>query len=131
MTRKSLDDLGELQKAIMETVWELEEATVQQVLDRLRQKKALAYTSVLSIMQRLEKAGWLRHRTEGRTYVYQPTLTREQESTRSLRRFTDRVFHGDTRLLFQHIIEDEDLSDEDLVALREIIEERRKERGDA
>lgn len=131
MTRKSLDDLGELQKAIMETVWELGEATVQQVLDRLRRKKRLAYTSVLSIMQRLEKVGWLRHRTEGRTYVYRPTLTREQESSRSLKRLTHLVFHGDTRLLFQRIIEDEDLSDEDLVALRQMIDERRKERGDA
>ncbi len=128
MKKKSLDNLGELQKAIMETVWALGEATAREVQERLSQKRPLAYTSVLSIMQRLEKAGWLQHRTDQRTYVYQPAFSRDQESDRSLRRFIDRVFHGNSQLVIQHLIEQGDLSEEDLLALQKLIRQKRKGR---
>ena len=128
MSRKSIHDLGELQKAIMETVWELGEATTRQVLERVSRKKPLAYTSVLSIMQRLENTGWLKHREEGRTYVYQAACSRDEECCRSLRKFIDRVFHGDSALVFQHLIEDENLSDEELESLRKLIDKKRIER---
>jgi len=127
MKRKSIDDLGKLQNSVMETVWSLSEATTRQVWERLNQKRPLAYTSVLSIMQRLEKAGWLSHRVEGRTYVYEATLSREQEGRRSLKEFIQNVFHGDSQVVFQHLIEDEALSEQDLLALRRLIEQKRKE----
>ena len=126
MSRKSIHDLGELQKAIMETVWALGEATARQVLERVSKKKPLAYTSVLSIMQRLENMGWLKHREEGRAYVYQPAESRKDESIRSLRKFIDRVFHGKSALLFQHLLEDEELSAEELESLRKLIEKKRR-----
>ena len=134
MTRTGFDDLGPLQQAIIQTVWEHGEATVHEVLDRLNsvgKKKPLAYTSVLSIMQRLEKSGWLKHRREGRTYVYQVTRSREQEARRSLRSLIDRVFGGDSRLMLQYFIEDQELDDEDLKVLTELIESRRKKKSDA
>lgn len=65
MSRGSLDDLGELQKTVMEIVWTLGEASVNQVRAKLGRRK-LAYTTVLSVMQKLDKAGWLTHREEGR-----------------------------------------------------------------
>jgi BlaI family penicillinase repressor len=126
--KKSLDNLGELQKAIMEIVWTKGEATAREVQERLSQKRPLAYTSVLSIMQRLEKAGWLRHRTDQRTYVYRPTFSRDQESDRSLKRFIERVFHGNSQLVIQHLIEQGDLSEQDLLALQELIRQKRKEK---
>src|SRR5262249_10015411 len=127
MARKSIDHLGSLQKAVMETVWELGGATVQQVLERLSRAKPLAYTTVLSAMQKLEKTGWLKHREEGRTYVYLPMRSREEEGRNSLRKFVERVFGGDALLLFQHLLEDQDLSAEDLAALKKMIDQRRKE----
>jgi len=131
MARKSLDDLGALQKVIMETVWELGEATVQQVLARTGRDKALAYTTVLSAMQKLEKRGWLRHREEGRAYIYLPTRSLEEESKSSLRKFIATVFGGDPLVLFQHLLDDEELSTKDLAALKKMIEKRRKERDNA
>ena len=131
MSGKSFDDLGELQAAIMEAVWKLGEASVHQVRKRLNRNPALAYTTVLSAMQKLEKAGWLRHRREGRTYFYRATQTRSQASTHSLRGLARRVFGGDAKLMFQHLIADDRLSDDDLAAIREMIDRQRKERGDA
>ena len=96
MARRSIDELGALQKAVMETIWALGEATVGQVRDRLDREPPPAYTTILSVMQKLEKAGWLTHRPEGRSYVYLPTRSRDEAGTSTLRTFIDRVFRGDT-----------------------------------
>ncbi len=126
MARGSVDRLGELQKAVMEALWDLGEATVQQVRDRLQREPLPVYTTVLSVLQKLEKAGWLTHRAEGRSYIYLPVRSREEAGASSLRTFVERVFRGDRLLLFQHLLEDEDLSDEDLRAIRTMIDRRRK-----
>ena len=116
---------GELEVA--RVLWELGEATVGQVREGLTPKKSLAYTTVLSAMQKLEKAGWLRHRSEGRTYVYRPRRSRKEAGTNALAQFTHRVFDGAPVLLFEHLIDNEQLSDEELARLRKMIDRRRKE----
>jgi predicted transcriptional regulator len=127
MERKAWDDLGELQRTVLETVWELGEAGVHQVRERLnRKKKKLAYTTVLSAMQKLEKAGWLAHRAVGRSYVYTATRTREEAGAGSVRRFLQRVFAGDAVALFQHLIRESDLSSDELAELKRAIEEKEK-----
>ena len=130
MAKRSIDQLGELQRDVMQIVWELDEATVQKVRGRLKRKKRPAYTTVLSVMQKLEKQGWLRHRLEGRQYVYAPVQSMAQAGSKSLRRFIDCVFQGNALLMFQHLIEDDNLDDSDLAALRKMLDERKKGVGD-
>ena len=129
MARKSIDALGELQKSVMEAVWELGEATVGQVRDRLNRMPPPAYTTILSVMQKLEKAGWLTHRAAGRSYVYLPTRSRDEAGTTTLRTFIDRVFRGDPLLLFQHLLDDESLNEEDLSALKKMLDQKRRKDG--
>ncbi|UCE49553.1 MAG: BlaI/MecI/CopY family transcriptional regulator [Phycisphaerales bacterium] len=128
MRVKLLDDLGELQRAVIEVVWELGEASVHQVREKLGRKKKPAYTTVLTAMQKLEKAGWLRHRSEGKVYVYLPTRTREEAGATSVRKFLDRIFDGNALLMFQHLMRQDDLSDAELRELRKMIDDKRKER---
>jgi len=127
MSGKLLDDLGQLQRAVIEVVWELGEASVHQVRKRLARKKKLAYTTVLTAMQKLEKAGWLRHRTEGKSYIYLPTRTREEAGANSMHKFMERMFDGDALLMFQHLMRQNKLSDKELRELRKMIDEKRKE----
>ena len=129
MARGSLDRLGTLQQAVMEVLWKMGEATVAQVRDRLKGKKPLAYTTVLTVMQKLEKAGWVGHREEGRTYVYRPSRSRDEAGTQTVRQFIDRVFAGDPVQMFQHLLDDEELTAGELAALRKLIDQRRKDRG--
>jgi predicted transcriptional regulator len=130
MEHKSWDDLGELQRAVLETVWELGEAGVHQVRERLnRKKKKLAYTTVLSAMQKLEKAGWLEHRAAGRSYVYTATRTREEAGAGSVRGFLRRVFKGDAVALFQHLIRESNLSSDELADLKRALEDKEKLEG--
>ncbi len=129
MTRKRLDQLGSLQQAVMDVVWTRDEATVQEVRDAIGGRKRPAYTTVLSVLQKLEKAGWLKHRSEGRIYVYSARHSRKQEGSSTLWKFVDGVFRGDPTLLFEHLIEGDRLDDDDLAALHKMIDARRKERS--
>ena len=128
MARKSLDELGHLQEAIMEIVWDMGEATVHQVRDELKKRKKLAYTTVLSAMQKLEKLGWLSHRSEGRIYVFRANRTRTEEGQTSVKKFVDKVFGGDRLLLFQQLINDESLANGELQELKKMIEKKRREK---
>lgn len=128
MDRQSLDNLGELQRAVMEIVWRRGEASVHDVLKELSRRRKPAYTTVLTVLQKLEKAGWLAHRNEGKSYIYMPTASREEAGAGSVRGFLKRVFEGDAVAMFQHLIRESDLSDEELGELRALIDEKRKER---
>ena len=113
----------------MEAVWDLGEATVQQVRDRLRRGAAAGlYDGPLGDAEAGEGRLAVAHRAEGRSYLYRPVRSREEAGATSLRTFVERVFRGDPLLLFQHLLEDEDLSDEDLRALKTMIDRRRKDK---
>jgi predicted transcriptional regulator len=126
MSDKMLDDLGQLQRAVIEVVWNLGEASVHQVRKELARRKKLAYTTVLTAMQNLEKTGWLRHRTKGKVYIYAPTRTREQAGEKSVHKFLERMFDGDVLLMFQHLMRQSKLSNKELQELRKMIDEKRK-----
>jgi BlaI family penicillinase repressor len=127
MKRKSFDDLGPLQRSVLELVWQLEGASAHQIREQLSRKKDLAYTTVLSALQKLEKAGWLKHRAEGRIYIYSATQTRAQAGAGSVKGFLKRVFAGDALAVFQHLIQETDLSPQELSKLKEMIEQKEKE----
>ena len=128
MSKKSLDHFGQLQRAVIEVVWELGEASVRQVWKRLCLKKELAYTTVLTVMQRLERAGWLKHRVEGKKNVYLPTRTRAQAGAKSVRKFVHRMFNGNALMMFRQIVEQGELSDDELQELQKLINKKRKEK---
>jgi len=128
MSRQTLDHLGELQRAVMEAVWHLGEASVRQVWKQLCQNKDLAYTTVLTAMQRLEQAGWLRHHMEGKKNIYRATRTREQAGVKSVQRLIQRTYAGSAFLMFQHLVDEGELNDQELMKLRSLIDSKRKER---
>ena len=128
MSKQPMDLLGKLQRAVVELIWKLGEATVRQVWEQLYPRKEVSYTTILAAMQRLEKSGWLRHRAEGRSNVYVPTRTREQAGASSIRSFVQRMFDGNALLMFRHLVEDGELNDEELQELQRLINKKRKER---
>jgi predicted transcriptional regulator len=79
-------------------------------------------------MQKLEKAGWLTHRADGKTYVYLPPRSRQQAGASSVRSFMERMFDGNAVVMFQHLIRDGRLSDAELAELKKMIDHKRKEK---
>jgi predicted transcriptional regulator len=128
MSKQPMDRLGKLQRAVVEVVWDMGEATVRQVWERLCPDKEVSYTTILAALQRLEKSGWLRHRAEGKSNIYLPTRTREQAGASSVRTFVQGMFGGNALLMFRHLVEEGELSDQELQELQKLIDKRRKER---
>ena len=124
MLGKSIGDLGRLQRAVMEVLWEVGEGSVRQVRERLGGQSA--YTTVLTVLQKLERSGWVGHRKEGKMHVYVPRFSREQAGAESVRSFMQRVFGGNAVAMFQHLVRDEGLSEGELAELKKIIETARK-----
>lgn len=129
MPPKPIDQLGELQREVLELLWDHGPATVQDVADQLSSSgRDLAYTTVLTTLQNLEKAGWARHRRKGRAYVYRAARTKTSAGASSVRSFIQRAFGGDRQLLFESLVDDGQLSEEDVAHLQELIRKKREER---
>lgn len=122
--------LGELETEIMNAIWELEEATVQTVVDVLQPRRKLAYTTVMTVMSRLADKGYLNRRKAGRSFVYTPGPTRDAVAGRMLDQVVDRLYQGAAGKAIAHLLEaDEDVDDEELDRLEALIRAKRKERG--
>src|SRR5512133_2698956 len=110
----------------MEVVWNQGECTVHSVIERLPGRRKPAYSTILTVLQKLEQGGWLRHRQEGRTYVYKAARSREEVGSRTIRQMIRQIFRGDTRAFMQQLVKGEHLSDQELSDLQRMIDEHRR-----
>src|SRR4029077_17017981 len=106
--------LTEAELEIMQGVWKLGSTAVREVYEALRERRTVAYTSVMTMMGILEQKGHLRRQRSERAYVYQPAKPRSQVVGAMVRDFVDRVFQGAAKPLVVHLVEDRHLSRKDL-----------------
>ena len=99
---------------IMKIVWDMERATVRDVYEKLLERRRIAYTTVMTLMNILETKGHLKKSSSDRAYVYRPTRSKQQVIRGMVREFIDRVFNGSAEPLLLHLVEDEALSAKDL-----------------
>jgi predicted transcriptional regulator len=114
--------LTEAELRIMEVLWQKGPATVQQVLDRLPEKPALAYNSVLTTIRVLEKKGYIEHEKDGRAHLYAPVINREAATRTEIRHLVGRFFKNSEELLMLSLLEDKGLDAVELKRLREMLE---------
>ena len=119
--RKSLT-LTEAELRIMEVLWNKGPATVQQVLDVLPERPALAYNSVLTTVRILEKKGYVVHLKDGRAHVFQPLLGRKQASQSEIRHLIGRFFGDSHEELALNILEDRGLDSDEIQRLRQLLQ---------
>ena len=108
----------------MDAVWDLSEATVRQVRQRLHPVKPMAYNTVLTVMRILRDKGFLESRRNGRSDVYAPLVTREQMGRRSLREVLDSFFSGSAGALVSQVLDTEDLSQEEIRRIRREVDRK-------
>ena len=109
--------------AIMKVVWSMKRATVRQVYETLREKRAIAYTTVMTMMKILEDKGYLKKALVERAHVYQPVKPRQQVIGAMVRDFLDRVFDGVPDRLLVHLAKDGGLTDKQKRIVNQLIEE--------
>lgn len=116
---------AELQLAIMQVLWERGEGTVAEVREALRPERQLAYTTVGTMLAKMEDNGQVSHRTNGRVNVYRPALSRDKVTRTMVGDLTERLFRGDVTELVCHLLDGREMSREELAELKRLI--RRKE----
>jgi predicted transcriptional regulator len=123
--RKS-ETLTEAELRLMDVLWLKGSATVQQVLDGLPEKPALAYNSVLTTIRVLESKGYVKHVKDGRAHVYQPTVQRKDATRSEIRHLVTRFFEDSHELLVLNILEDRGIEASELKRLRRLLQTRKE-----
>ena len=115
--------LTEAELRLMDVFWQKGACTVQQVLDALPEKLALAYNSVLTTIRILDAKGYLRHEKDGRAHVYSPVVGRKEASRQEVQRLVSRFFGNSHEQLVLNVIEDDALDATELRRLRQLLKE--------
>ena len=119
--------LGDLQLRIMKVLWNGGASTVAEVRQGL-DGEALAYTTVATMLRKMEGRGLVRHRRRQRRFVYEATVS-EQAVTQSMAGdLVDRLFEGSLADTISHLLESREVSPGELERLERLIAARRQRR---
>ena len=110
--------------AIMKVVWSRDKATVRDVYEALREKRTIAYTTVMTMMRILEEKGYLKKTLVDRAHVYKPAQRRQQVIGAMVRDYLDRVFDGASESLLVHLAKDNKLTEKQRRIVKQLIEEQ-------
>ncbi|HEY0969488.1 MAG TPA: BlaI/MecI/CopY family transcriptional regulator [Gemmatimonadales bacterium] len=114
---------------VMGVLWELGSGTVSEVRERL--PADLAYTTVLTILRNLEAKGFVNHEEEGKAHRYFPLVARQAAERSAVTRLVDRLFNGSPELLLTRLVDDNELSAEQLQRLARRLRQHIETRDDA
>jgi BlaI family transcriptional regulator, penicillinase repressor len=123
---------SDLELQVLSVLWRRGPSTARQVLEALPDGKARAYTTALTVLQVMEKKGLLTHTRDagGSTaHVYKPAVTKRQVLRPLLRGLVDRVFGGSTSAAVQQLLEESDVSADEVAQIRAMLREKQRERG--
>jgi BlaI family penicillinase repressor len=113
--------LTKLELQLMQVIWRRGASNVGEVQEGLKQE--LAYTTVQTMLNILERKGKLKRQLEGRAYVYSATVTEAKASSHAVRDLVDRMFGGSSEELVMSLIKSKQLDAKQLAELTRRIEE--------
>lgn len=112
-----------LELQVLGVLWEKGRATAREVLEGMPDHKPRAYTTILTVLQGMEKKGLVQRKTGGVTHVWRASVSREQGATPVLRELIQNAFGGKTAVMLQQLLGSEGISEAEIVELRNILDE--------
>ena len=112
--RRRSSTLTEQELEIMKIVWDREHVTVRDVYEALLERRKVAYTTVMTMLKILEQKQYVKKTAADRAYVYRAAQPKRQVVGAMVRDFVNRVFNGSAEPLLVHLVEEHNLSREDL-----------------
>jgi len=110
----------------MKVLWDREEATVAQVIEDIEHHADLAYTTVATMLRKMEARGLVAHRAEGRSFIYRAVVASEAVSRSMADHLVDRLFEGSLLEVVNHLLTTREVSRDELRQLESLIAERKK-----
>ena len=124
MPRKKSPHLTDAELRLMEVLWEKGQGTVADVAAALPKSLNLHYSTVLTTLRILETKGYLRHTQEGRAFIYEPVVGRDEARESAVEHLVGKFFQGSPELLVLNLMDTADIRPEDLKRLRKRLEEK-------
>jgi predicted transcriptional regulator len=110
--------LSELQIAVMRVVWQRDEASVADIAAVLADERGLKYTTVATLLTRLEKRGVVKPRREGRQLIYRALVSEPHVRRSMVADLIGSLFGGDARALVAHLVDESEIAPGDLERVR-------------
>jgi BlaI family penicillinase repressor len=126
MNRQKTYRLGDLQLKILKVLWDRGEAPVGTVLEFLNGHSNLAYTTVATMLRKMEARGLVTHRLEGRSFIYRSKVAAPEVSRSMTNHLVDRLFEGSLVDAVNHLLTAREVSRDELAALERLIADKRK-----
>src|SRR4030095_1424945 len=129
MTRRKIYRLGDLQLKIMKLLWEWREATVGQVFETVGRESNLAYTTISTMLRKMEARGLIAHRSEGRTFIYRAKVAAATVSRSMADHLVEGMFEGSLAEAVNHLLTTRQVSRDELIKLERLIADTKKRKS--
>ena len=116
--------LGRVQLLIMQVLWEKGRSTARQITDAINVSEPIAHSTVQTLLRGLEDKGSASHESDGRTFVFFPMVEEGKFKKNATRDLVERVFGGNAGSLVTHLLKNENVSREEIHAIRKLIDRR-------
>jgi BlaI family transcriptional regulator, penicillinase repressor len=126
MRKQKTQRLGDLQLRIMQVLWQQGESTVGGVFADIRKERGLAYTTIATMLRKMEARGLVTHRTDGRAFVYRAAVDADSVTSNMSEHLLDKLFEGSLADLVSHLLKTRDVSRDELAKIEKVIAERKK-----
>ena len=119
---------SKLEIAILSLLWDRGEMTAREVLEGLPDGKRRAYTSVLSVLQAMERKSLVAHKSRGQAHAYFAKARQEETVGAVLRDMVRDMFGGSAAGAVQHLLSETNISEEELLEMERLVSDYRKRR---
>jgi BlaI family transcriptional regulator, penicillinase repressor len=127
--QSELPDLSPAQREIMEIVWEHGEVTAQEVRRILSQTRNVARNTARTLLERMEDKGRLKHRAQGRTFLYAPARPRHDTIGQKVREIVETVCGGSPETLVSALLDYRGLRPDELKRIRQLLDQAQAGKG--
>jgi BlaI family transcriptional regulator, penicillinase repressor len=119
----------DVEMQVLSVLWQNGPSTARQVLQAMPDRKIRAYTTVLTVMQVMEKKGLLSHTRQGMAHIYKPKVTKRDVLRPMMRGLVERIFGGSTSAAVQQLLSETDVTADELAKIREMLRDHERGRG--
>jgi len=116
------------QLAIMRVLWDRGEATVAEVQKSLDLERPLAYSTVATVISRMEQKGFVTHRAEGRVFYYRPAVSQDGMGESMVGELVERIFGGSPSELVSHLLESDQVDSDELGRIKQLVRQHERQR---
>ena len=115
---------GKVQLRIMRVLWEKGRANAREITDALNEIVPIAHSTVQTLLRKLEEKGAVDHDIDHRTFIFYPLVKEKNATQHAVRNFVENVFSGSPGSLVSFLIDEKQLSSEELKKIRELIDRK-------